>query len=429
MTNSKFEKFNKAYEQIKSDYYQKTDDSKLVDGAIKGMISSLDDPYSSYMDPQEGKSFEETISASFEGIGAQVEEKDGSILIVSPIKGSPAEKAGVKPNDQILKVNGKSVKGLNVNEAVALIRGKKGTNVKLVLHRAGVGDLNLSIKRDTIPVETVYSEMKKGDIGEIQITSFSESTAKELNSAIDSLEKQGAKGYILDLRGNPGGLMDEAIKMSNMFIDKGKNIMQVEYKDGTKEVMKATKERKVTKPTVVLVNDGTASAAEIMSAALHESSGIPLIGEKTFGKGTVQTAKDYSDGSTVKLTIAKWLTADGEWIHKKGIKPQYQVKLPEYANLPYLDAKKTYKYGDSGTTVTNAQKMLKALGYSVKVNGTYDKAFEQAVKQFQAKEKLKQTGIITGDTTAKLMTDLQKQLADNDTQMKKAVETLNKNMK
>ncbi|MGY8615112.1 carboxy-terminal processing protease CtpA [Bacillus velezensis] len=429
LTNSKFEKFNKAYEQIKSDYYQKTDDSKLVDGAIKGMISSLDDPYSSYMDPQEGKSFEETISASFEGIGAQVEEKDGSILIVSPIKGSPAEKAGVKPNDQILKVNGKSVKGLNVNEAVALIRGKKGTNVKLVLHRAGVGDLNLSIKRDTIPVETVYSEMKKGDIGEIQITSFSESTVKELNSAIDSLEKQGAKGYILDLRGNPGGLMDEAIKMSNMFIDKGKNIMQVEYKDGTKEVMKATKERKVTKPTVVLVNDGTASAAEIMSAALHESSGIPLIGEKTFGKGTVQTAKDYSDGSTVKLTIAKWLTADGEWIHKKGIKPQYQVKLPEYANLPYLDAKKTYKYGDSGTTVTNAQKMLKALGYSVKVNGTYDKAFEQAVKQFQAKEKLKQTGIIKGDTTAKLMTDLQKQLADNDTQMKKAVETLNKNMK
>ncbi len=223
--------------------------------------------------------------------------------------------------------------------------------------------------------------------------------------------------------------MDEAIKMSNMFIDKGKNIMQVEYKDGTKEVMKATKERKVTKPTVVLVNDGTASAAEIMSAALHESSGIPLIGEKTFGKGTVQTAKDYSDGSTVKLTIAKWLTADGEWIHKKGIKPQYQVKLPEYANLPYLDAKKTYKYGDSGTTVTNAQKMLKALGYSVNVNGTYNKAFEQAVKQFQAKEKLKQTGILTGDTTAKLMTDLQKQLADNDTQMKQAVETLNKNMK
>ncbi|WP_045511259.1 S41 family peptidase [Bacillus amyloliquefaciens] len=429
LSNSKFEKFNKAYEQIKSDYYQKTDDSKLVDGAIKGMISSLDDPYSSYMDPQEGKSFGETISASFEGIGAQVEEKDGNILIVSPIKGSPAEKAGIKPNDQILKVDGKSVKGLNVSEAVALIRGKKGTNVKLVLHRAGVGDLNLSIKRDTIPVETVYSEMKKGGIGEIQITSFSESTAKELNSAIDSLEKQGAKGYILDLRGNPGGLMDEAIKMSNMFIDKGKNIMQVEYKDGTKEVMKATKERKVTKPTVVLVNDGTASAAEIMSAALHESSGIPLIGEKTFGKGTVQTAKDYSDGSTVKLTIAKWLTADGEWIHKKGIKPQYQVKLPDYANLPYLDAEKTYQYGDSGTTVTNAQKMLKALGYSVNVNGTYDKAFEQAVKQFQAKEKLKETGILTGDTTAKLMTDLQKQLADNDTQMKKAVETLNKNMK
>lgn len=242
--DSKFDKLNKAYEQIKSDYYKKTDDDKLVDGAIKGMIESLDDPYSTYMNQEEGKSFEESISSSFEGIGAQVEEKDGEILIVSPIKGSPAEKAGVKPKDQIVKVNGKSVKGMNVNEAVALIRGKKGSKVKLVLNRAGVGEIDLSIKRDTIPVETVYSEMKENNIGEIQITSFSESTSKELTEAINSLEKKGAKGYILDLRGNPGGLMDEAITMSNLFIDKGKNIMQVEYKDGTKEVMKAKKTAK-----------------------------------------------------------------------------------------------------------------------------------------------------------------------------------------
>lgn len=265
--DSKFDKLNKAYEQIKSDYYQKTDDDKLVDGAIKGMIQSLDDPYSTYMDQEQAKSFDETISASFEGIGAQVEEKDGEILIVSPIKGSPAEKAGIKPRDQIIKVNGKSVKGMNVNEAVALIRGKKGTKVKLELNRAGVGNIDLSIKRDTIPVETVYSEMKDNNIGEIQITSFSETTAKELTDAIDSLEKKGAKGYILDLRGNPGGLMEQAITMSNLFIDKGKNIMQVEYKNGSKEVMKAEKERKVTKPTVVLVNDGTASANEIMAVA------------------------------------------------------------------------------------------------------------------------------------------------------------------
>ncbi|MCS4324040.1 carboxy-terminal processing protease CtpA [Bacillus subtilis] len=421
--DSKFDKLNKAYEQIKSDYYQKTDDDKLVDGAIKGMIQSLDDPYSTYMDQEQAKSFDETISASFEGIGAQVE-----ILIVSPIKGSPAEKAGIKPRDQIIKVNGKSVKGMNVNEAVALIRGKKGTKVKLELNRAGVGNIDLSIKRDTIPVETVYSEMKDNNIGEIQITSFSETTAKELTDAIDSLEKKGAKGYILDLRGNPGGLMEQAITMSNLFIDKGKNIMQVEYKNGSKEVMKAEKERKVTKPTVVLVNDGTASAAEIMAAALHESSNVPLIGETTFGKGTVQTAKEYDDGSTVKLTVAKWLTADGEWIHKKGIKPQVKAELPDYAKLPYLDADKTYKSGDTGTNVKVAQKMLKALGYKVKVNSTYDQDFVSVVKQFQKKEKLNETGILTGDTTTKLMIELQKKLSDNDTQMEKAIETLKKEM-
>ncbi|MCY7541207.1 PDZ domain-containing protein, partial [Bacillus pumilus] len=200
-------KLNKAYEQIKSDYYKKTDDDKLVDGAIKGMIESLDDPYSTYMNQEEGKSFEESISSSFEGIGAQVEEKDGEILIVSPIKGSPAEKAGVKPKDQIVEVNGKSVKGMNVNEAVALIRGKKGSKVKLVLNRAGVGEIDLSIKRDTIPVETVYSEMKENNIGENQIKTISETTSKELTEAINSLEKKGAKGNILDLRGNPGGMM------------------------------------------------------------------------------------------------------------------------------------------------------------------------------------------------------------------------------
>lgn len=176
------------------------------------------------------------------------------------------------------------------------------------------------------------------------------------------------------------------------------------------------------------MNDGTASAAEIMAAALHESSGIPLIGETTFGKGTVQTAKEYDDGSTVKLTMAKWLTADGEWIHKKGITPQVKAALPDYAKLPYLDADKTYKSGDSGNNVKVAQQMLKALGYKVNVNSTYDKAFETVVKQFQAKEKLKETGVLTGDTTTKLMTELQGKLSDNDTQMKQAIETLKKKM-
>lgn len=242
--SEKFEKLMAAYDKIKSDYYQNADDENLTDGAIKGMLGALDDPYSTYMDKKEAKSFEESITSSFEGIGAQVEEKNGQILIVAPIKGSPAEKAGLKPHDEIQKVDGKSVKGKTVNEATAMIRGKKGTNVKLVLNREGVGQIDVTIKRDTIPIETVYSKMIDGNIGEIQITSFSENTAKELTKAIDDLSEKGAERFVLDLRGNPGGLMDQAIMMSNMFVDKGKTIMQVESKNGKKKCTKLRRSEK-----------------------------------------------------------------------------------------------------------------------------------------------------------------------------------------
>ncbi|MFN2745720.1 S41 family peptidase [Bacillus sp. z60-18] len=422
----KFDKLMAAYDKIKSDYYQNTDDEKLTDGAIKGMLEALDDPYSTYMDKKEATSFEESITSSFEGIGAQVEEKNGQILIVAPIKGSPAEKAGLKPHDEIQKVDGKSVKGKTVNEAVAMIRGKKGTEVKLVLNREGVGQIDVTIKRDTIPIETVYSKMIDGHIGEIQITSFSENTSKELTKAIDSLTEKGADRFVLDLRGNPGGLMDQAITMSNLFVDKGKTILQVEPKNGKKEVYKAENERKVTKPTVVLVNGGTASAAEIMAAALHQSSGIPIVGEKTFGKGTVQNAENFADGSTVKLTIAKWLTPNGDWIHEKGIKPQYKAELPSYAKLPYLDSKKEYKSGSTGDEVKAAQQMLKALGYTIKPTGSFDDQTAAAVKKFQKDQKLKATGIITGETTISLTNKLQKKLSENDTQLDKAIEILKK---
>ncbi|MGV2913008.1 S41 family peptidase, partial [Bacillus safensis] len=233
---------------------------------------------------------------------------------------------------------------------------------------------------------------------------------------------------VIDLRDNPGGIMTEAIEMSNDFIDKGKVIMQVEEK-GKKQVYKAEKERKVHQPAVVLVNGGSASAAEIMAAALHQSSGIQIVGEKTFGKGTVQNAQNYNDGSSVKLTIAKWLTPDGSWIHKKGIEPQVKAALPSYAKLPYLSPKKSYELNDNGDEVKAAQKMFQALGYKAKANGEYDQAFQSIVKSFQTDNDLKADGILTGDTTTVLMTKIQDKLKNNDTQMKKAIEVLKKEMK
>ncbi|MGG3558222.1 S41 family peptidase [Peribacillus frigoritolerans] len=426
--HAEFEKLYSTYDKIKDDYYEEVDEEKLVDGAINGMIKSLDDPYSAYMDKKEASSFHESISSSFEGIGAEIQEQDGQIMVVSPIKGSPAEKAGVKPNDIILSVDGKSVEGLSSSEAVLKIRGEKGTKVDLSISRAGESEpIELTIKRDTIPIETVYAEMLDDGVAKIQVTSFSEHTVQELKTALEEMSKKDMKGLVLDLRGNPGGLLDQAIEMASLFIPNGEVVLQVEERSGKKEVYKSENDGELKIPVVVLIDDGSASASEIVAAAVSESADIPLIGVKSFGKGTVQTAQDFKDGSNFKYTVAKWLTPEGNWIHKKGIKPDITVKLPDYASLPYISPDKELKASDSSSEVKAAEEMLKEVGHDPgKIDGFFDEATKNAVTAFQREQKIKETGTIKDDTTVKLMQVIREKILKNDTQVKKAVEVLKK---
>lgn len=426
--HAEFEKLYTTYDEIKDNYYEEVDEEKLVDGAINGMIKSLDDPYSAYMDKKEASSFHESISSSFEGIGAEIQEQDGQIMVVSPIKGSPAEKAGVKPNDIILSVDGKSVEGLSSSEAVLKIRGEKGTKVDLSISRAGESEpIELTIKRDTIPIETVYAEMLDDGVAKIQVTSFSEHTVQELKTALEEMSKKDMKGLVLDLRGNPGGLLDQAIEMASLFIPNGEVVLQVEDRSGKKQVEKSVNDGELKIPVVVLIDDGSASASEIVAAAVSESADIPLIGVKSFGKGTVQTAENFKDGSNFKYTAAKWLTPEGNWIHKKGIKPDITVKLPDYASLPYISPDKELKASDSSSEVKAAEEMLKEAGHDPgKIDGFFDEATTNAVTAFQREQKIKETGTIKDDTTVKLMQVIQEKILKNDTQVKKAVEVLKK---
>ncbi|QED48287.1 lmo1851 family serine protease [Cytobacillus dafuensis] len=427
---SDFNKFYDAYDTLTSSYYQEVDNEKLINGAINGMVDALEDPYSDYMTVDEANSFHQSISSSFEGIGAEVQEQNGNIVIVTPIKGSPAEKAGIKPNDKVLSVDGKSLQGKSASEAVTLIRGKKGTKVELSIQRAGMDEaINVPIIRDTIPIETVYGEMLEDGIAKVQITSFSENTSQELIETLNELQGKGMKGLILDIRQNPGGLLNQAVEISSLFVPEGKNIFQIEDRNGNRKEVKSEGSKFPDIPLVVVIDKGSASASEILAGAVKESADIPLVGEKSFGKGTVQRAEDFSDGSNMKFTTEKWLTPNGNWIHKKGIKPDYEVALPDYASLPIINPDLELKLSTSSAQVKSAQQMLKAIGYDPgREDGFFDEKTKEAVEAFQSAEKLEVNGILKGESTIKLMERLREKLEKNDTQIQKATEVLKQEM-
>lgn len=421
-----FTKLYEAYESINENYIDEVDEKVLIEGAINGMVDSIGDPYSDYMTSEETDSFSEQISSSFEGIGAQIEKRDENIVIVAPIKGSPAEKAGLKANDAIIEVDGQNIQGMSSTEAVLLIRGEKGTEVELTILRLGLAEpMKVKIKRDVIPVETVYSEMLDNHIGKIQITSFSERTYEELLTAIEDLKAKGIQGLVLDVRQNPGGLLDQAIQITSLFVPKGEVTYQLEYKDGTKQRQLSSQSQAFDIPIVAVVDEGSASASEILAGALQESANIPIIGVQTYGKGTAQTAGTFTDGSSIKLTTARWLTPNGNWINEKGITPDFIVELPEYASLPYVNPELELKESMRSDEIASIEKMLEVLEYEPgELDGLFDEDMKNAVLKFQNDHKLEETGNVTGDTTQKIMEELSNKLTEDDPQMNKAVEVL-----
>lgn len=431
MERKEFDKLYNAYDTLKKGYFEDLDQAKLVNGAINGMIDSLEDPYSDYMSIEEAEGFHHSISSSFEGIGAEIQEKDGYIGIVSPLKGSPAEKAGLKPNDLVKSVDGKSLQGMSSTEAVMLIRGEKGTKVELTIQRPGVEEeIKMPITRDEIPIETVYGEMVGDGIAKVQITTFSNNTTEELVKVLKNLQKEGMKGLVLDLRQNPGGLLDQAVNISSMFVPKGKVLFKVEDRSGNVKEYPSNNEANPNLPLVVLIDKGSASASEILAAAVKESAGVQLIGEKSFGKGTVQTAQDFPDGSNIKYTTAKWLTPEGNWIHKKGIKPDVEVALPEYANLSFINPEVTLEVSSSSNDVKSAQQMLKTIGFDPgREDGFFDEKTKNAVVSFQEANNLEANGVLKGEATMKLMELIREKIQNNDTQLQKAVEILKQKVK
>lgn len=426
-------KVNQAYELILSRYVEKVDNEMLVEGAIQGMLAVLDDPYSVYMNKETAQQFSQALESSFEGIGAEVGMEDGKIIIISPFKNSPAEKAGLKPNDEILKVDGKSVEGLDLNKATLKIRGKKGTKVQLEIARKGLKEpLTIDVTRDEIPLETIHASVKKLDgkkIGYIEITSFSQETAADFKKELKELEKKDINGLIIDVRGNPGGLLVSVEDILKEFVTKEKPFIQIEKRNGDKERHFSNLTEKKDYPVAVLINKGSASASEILAGALKEAAGYQLVGETTFGKGTVQQAVPMGDGSNIKLTLFKWLTPDGNWIHKKGVKPDVEIKQPAIFDTHPLQIEEPLKEDMNNEQVKNAQEILSGLGFAPgRTDGYFSKETTTALKAFQQNNNLQPTGKIDAKTAAMLEEQVIKEMKKekNDIQLQTALRLITK---
>ncbi|MCD5003338.1 S41 family peptidase [Enterococcus saccharolyticus] len=421
-------KVHALYHTIQENYYKKVDKNALIEGALAGMTDALDDPYTTYLGKEAATELNNSLSDSFEGIGATLSLVEGIPEVAqAPIKGSPAEKAGLKLHDKILKVDKQETHGKELTDVVQTIRGKKGTDVTLTIER-NQEQFDVTITRGEIPIASLQTEIdKQTHIGKIQIASFNESTAKELKEAIQDLRKKGATSFVIDLRQNPGGYLNQVEMMASMFLEDGQTIVKFATDDKVIGESKASKELdgefKVKEPVAVLVDGGSASASEIFAAALKESADIPIIGTSTFGKGTVQTVSDFGDQSEIKMTVQKWLTPNEEWVNEKGLEPTIKADFPEYAYFPPLPKDRTLKKGDESETISNLNIFLNALGYETTGN-TFNDTTEEAIRDFQAKKNITVTGEVNSETAVLIEIDVATQLQENDQIYNKAVEVL-----
>jgi carboxyl-terminal processing protease len=332
---------NELYSLLLDNFDGEISDEDILNGQKAGLVSATDDPFTEFLNEEETKDFNDGLNGSFEGIGAELSKDGNFVIIVAPIKGTPADKAGIQPGDIIIEIDGEEATDISVSEAVSRIRGPKGEEVVLTLIRDGQ-EVVVPIIRDTITIESVEWE-KQGNTGIITISRFGDDTVSLARQAAQELKDQGVSDVVLDLRGNPGGLLDASVDISSIWLQKGSTVLE-EKRNGVVVQTFKTNDQPILLgvPTVVLINGGSASASEIVAGALHDNKAATLIGEQTFGKGSVQRVIPLNSGGSLKVTIARWFTPEGMNIDKEGIVPDQEVELTvedrEAERDPQLDA-------------------------------------------------------------------------------------------
>jgi len=421
-----FQLFQEIVGILESEHLHEIDRNKLMHGAFEGMLEALDDPEASYLDREEYENLRVQTEGVYGGVGIEVFLDDEYVTIVSPISGTPGEEAGLSSGDRIVSVDGVNLVGEDLNKAVNLMRGEPGTDVELEIERLGVDEaLKFEITREKIELETVEHEMLDDNLGYIELSNFSETTAQEFEEAIEDLKQQNMEALIIDLRNNPGGLLDAAVQIANILIPEGP-ITHLEGRDSRLETKTSGREG-LSIPMAALVNEASSSASEVLAGALQDTNTATIIGTQTFGKASVQNIRQLSDGGALRYTVAQYQTPDGRTIHEEGLEPDIEINPPPVAELAREPISTSLVEGDEGEEVETLQKLLAEFGYfDEEVSGIFDQATRAALEQFQEEQSLYVTGEMSEMVVRKFHEEIEILREKDDRKLDRAVELLEK---
>ncbi|WP_350344160.1 S41 family peptidase [Proteinivorax tanatarense] len=416
------EKTMEIIEVIENNFFGEYDVDEIEEAVYRELVAALDDPYSEYMSVDDIDNFGRSYGQSYGGIGVEVTMHEDRVTVVVPMAGSPGEEAGLLPGDQIVEVDSKNVEGKGLSEVVDKILGEPDTEVQLGIVREGVeGIVDFEITRGIIDQTAVESKMLGDRLGYIELTRFSEGSHNEFLEHLDDLKKENMEQLILDLRGNPGGGLNEVLEIGQYLVPEGK-IVYIEDKHGNRIGTYTSDLKERDFDMVVLIDENSASASEILAGALKDHNAATIIGANTYGKGSVQNIIDLDDGSAVKLTVSNFFTPSGNIIDGVGVAPDIEVEQVEGGNYPPLRYTGSLSLEETGAQVMVLQNILEFLGYQSGVYGTFDSDTEEGVKQFQNDNELEATGVVNLEVAEKLNEVLEKEQRDNDKQLNEAID-------
>ncbi|MFO7952286.1 MAG: S41 family peptidase [Bacillota bacterium] len=416
--------FQEIISILEAEHLEEVDRQELLEGGYQGILDNLDDPQASYLTPEEYENLMVETEGTYGGVGIEVTMEDDYVTIISPISGGPAKEVGLSANDRILSVDGENLVGESLNKAVELMRGKPGTELELEVERPGVEDtLEFEVTREQIELDTVEFEMLEAGIGYIELSNFADTSAEEFEEALSKLEEDGMEALLIDLRNNPGGILNAAVEIAEMLMPEGPVTHVISQDQKIKTYESGTEGLDI--PMAVLVNETSSSASEVLAGALQDTDTATIIGTSTYGKASVQNVRALSNEGALRYTVAQYETPDGRVIHEEGLDPDLEVDPPEAAELAMMPISTEMAEGDEGEEVETLQKILKEFGYyEAAVTGNFDSATASALEEFQEALEIPATGEMSDMTVRRMHEEIEKLIEENDRQLERALELL-----